>query len=139
MQKEPQNSKVSHAARTLSYLTKDYNRGISVLGNTSMYKWLCLLDRERLSYFCFPNCFPTEILILWETLFTCLTWIDMMSSLSKNQGVFKIAVFSHCFPETKNQQLEFLLSCWFSVWTSQGLNLGPPDYESVKIKFFEVL
>ena len=24
------------------------------------------------------------------------------------------------------------------MWTSQGLNLGPPDYESVKIKFFVV-
>ena len=26
----------------------------------------------------------------------------------------------------------------FLMWTSQGLNLGPPDYESVKIKFFRV-
>ena len=25
---------------------------------------------------------------------TCLTWADMMPSLSKNQGVFKIALFS---------------------------------------------
>ena len=25
-----------------------------------------------------------------------------------------------------------------SMWTSQGLNLGPPDYESVEIKFFRV-
>ena len=24
------------------------------------------------------------------------------------------------------------------MWTSQGLNLGPPDYESVKVKFFRV-
>lgn len=36
---------------------------------------------------------------------------DMMPSLSKNHEVFKIAVFSHCFRKTKNQQLEFLLSC----------------------------
>ena len=47
--------------------------------------------------------------------------------------LFKIAQFSHCFPEKKNQQLEFLLSCWFLMWTSQGLNLGPPDYESVAL------
>jgi len=24
------------------------------------------------------------------------------------------------------------------VWTSQGLNLGPPDYESVKVRFFKI-
>ena len=28
---------------------------------------------------------------------------------------------------------EQLVSAWFSVWTSQGLNLGPPDYESVAL------
>ena len=26
----------------------------------------------------------------------------------------------------------------FPVWTSQGLNLGPPDYESVKVRFFKI-
>ena len=56
-----------------------------------------------------------------------------MPSLSKNHGVIKTAVFSHCFPEKKNQQLKFLLSCWFSRWTSLGLNQGPPDYESVAL------
>ena len=95
--------------------------------------------KKIVSKSCFPICFPITILILWETLFTCLTWIDMMPSLSKNHGVFKIIVFSHCFPETKNQQLEFLLSCWFSVWTSQGLNLGPPDYEYEKVNFCDSL
>ena len=25
------------------------------------------------------------------------------------------------------------------MWTSQGLNLGPPDYESVKVRFFKIL
>ncbi|BAU17960.1 flagellar biosynthetic protein FlhG [Prevotella intermedia] len=60
---------------------------------------------------CFPNCFPIAILILCETPFTCFTCADTMPSLSKNHGVFKIAVFSHCFPEKKNQQLGFLLSC----------------------------
>ena len=24
------------------------------------------------------------------------------------------------------------------MWTSQGLNLGPPDYESVKVRFFKI-
>ena len=77
--------------------------------------------------------FSHHNLTLRETLFTCLTWTDTMPSLSKNHGVIKIAVFSHCFPEKKNQQLEFLLSCWFSMWTSLGLNQGPPDYESVAL------
>ena len=31
------------------------------------------------------------------------------------------------------------LTAWFSLWTSQGLNLGPPDYESRKVIFHEVL
>ena len=52
-----------------------------------------------------------------------------MPSLSKSIEFSK----SLCFPEKKNQQLEFLLSCWFLWWTSQGLNLGPPDYESVAL------
>ena len=53
--------------------------------------------------------------------------------------LFKIALFSHCFPEKKNQQLEFLLSCWFLMWTSQGLNLGPPDYESICNIFHKII
>ena len=24
------------------------------------------------------------------------------------------------------------------MWTSQGLNLEPPDYESVKVRFFKI-
>ena len=37
-----------------------------------------------------------------------ITWNDMMSSLSKNQGVFKINVFSYCFP--KKKELRFCLN-----------------------------
>ena len=25
------------------------------------------------------------------------------------------------------------VTAWYSLWTSQGLNLGPPDYESVAL------
>ena len=53
----------------------------------------------------FFQLFPIAILILCETPFTCFTCADTMPSLSKNHGVFKIAVFSHCFLEKKNQQL----------------------------------
>ena len=28
---------------------------------------------------------------------------------------------------------EKLVSAWFSAWTSQGLNLGPPEYESIAL------
>ena len=55
----------------------------------------------------------------------CKKWWKMVSNSNR--------LFSHCFRKTKNRQLKFLLSCWFSVWTSQGLNLGPPDYESVAL------
>ena len=47
-------------------------------------------------------------------------------------------LFSHCFRKKKNQQLEFLLNCRFSMWTSQGLNLGPPDYEYRKVIFHDI-
>jgi len=32
----------------------------------------------------------------------------------------------------------FFGGCGFLMWTSQGLNLGPPDYESVKVIFFKI-
>ena len=31
------------------------------------------------------------------------------------------------------KHLQIFVSAWFLVWTSQGLNLGPPDYESVAL------
>ena len=33
---------------------------------------------------------------------------------------------------------EKLVSAWFLVWTSQGLNLRPPDYESERMQFYEI-
>ena len=77
--------------------------------------------------------FSHVVLIFRETLFTCFTWNDMMPSISKNQGVFKINVFSHCFPIKRKSSYDFVVTAWFLMWTSLGLNQGPPDYESVAL------
>ena len=37
------------------------------------------------------------------------------------------------FTMSKEKAATFDVTAWFSVWTSQGLNLGPPDYESVAL------
>ena len=29
------------------------------------------------------------------------------------------------------------VTAWYSLWTSQGLNLGPPDYENDKMIFYD--
>ena len=75
--------------------------------------------------------FSYVVLIFRETLFTCFTWNYMMPSILKNQGVFKINVFSHCFPIKRKSSYDFVVTAWFLMWTSLGLNQGPPDYESV--------
>ena len=77
--------------------------------------------------------FSHVVLIFRETLFTCFTWNDMMPSISKNQGVFKSNVFSHCFPIKRKSSYDFGLTASFLMWTSLGLNQGPPDYESVAL------
>ena len=48
-------------------------------------------------------------------------------------------VFAKCnfvrklFANKRKSTYKIFVSAWFSVWTSQGLNLGPPDYESVAL------
>ena len=39
-------------------------------------------------------------------------------------------IHKHVQSEHKNGTYEIFVSACDSVWTSQGLNLGPPDYES---------
>lgn len=58
-----------------------------------------LLERETTDRILFPHLFSHVIMILRETLFACFTWTDTMPSLAENQEVFKIDVFSHCFPD----------------------------------------
>ncbi len=77
--------------------------------------------------------FSYVVLIFRETLFTCFTWNYMMPSILKSQGVFKINVFSHCFPIKRKSSYDFVVTASFSMWTSLGLNQGPPDYESVAL------
>ena len=92
-----------------------------------------LLERDTTDRILFSRLFSHAILILRETLFTCFTWIDTMPSLAENQEVFKSNVFSHCFPIKRKNSYDFVVTASFSMWTSLGLNQGPPDYESVAL------
>ena len=47
-------------------------------------------------------------------------------------------VYVLMFAKKRKSTYKIFVSAIFPVWTSQGLNLGPPDYESVKIKIFRV-
>ena len=42
-------------------------------------------------------------------------------------------LFTHCLRGHEKSTCEKLVSAWFLVWTSLGLNQGPPDYESVAL------
>ena len=48
------------------------------------------------------------------------------------------SLFTHCLRRHEKRSYAICVTLWFSVWTSQGLNLGPPDYESVKVRFFKI-
>ena len=48
------------------------------------------------------------------------------------------SLFTHCLRRHKKRSCAICVTPWFSMWTSQGLNLGPPDYESVKVRFFKI-
>jgi hypothetical protein len=37
-----------------------------------------------------------------------------------------------------NEESSYDFRNCFYLWTSQGLNLGPPDYESVKVRYFKI-
>lgn len=89
------------AIRHDDYLVQGGNRRLRCtrLGNTSNNEWKCVLAREITDRILFSRLFSHAIMILRETLFTRFTWTDMMPSLAENQEVFKIDVFSHCFPD----------------------------------------
>ena len=43
------------------------------------------------------------------------------------------SLFTHCFRKDIKKAVTKFVTAWFLTWTSQGLNLGPPDYESVAL------
>ena len=72
-------------------------------------------------------------MIRCETLVACFTLADTIQNLLENHEVFKINVFSHCFPRKRKSTYRKSVSAWLLKWTSLGLNQGPPDYESVAL------
>ena len=49
-------------------------------------------------------------MIRCETLVACFTLADTIQNLLENHEVFKIAVFSHCFPVKEKKHLRLLVS-----------------------------
>ena len=47
-------------------------------------------------------------------------------------------MFTHCLRRHEKSTCEKLVSAWFSMWTSLGLNQGPPDYEYRKVIFCDI-
>ena len=64
------------------------------------------------------------------------TVLGIACHLERLHGISPINFFVANFTwisQEKKKSYEVLVTLWFSVWTSQGLNLGPPDYESVAL------
>ena len=56
-------------------------------------------------------------------------WILKCENVGEPNGLF-----THCFTQRKKKALAIARKCLiFCVWTSLGLNQGPPDYESVAL------
>ena len=89
------------------------------------------MEREKTTQNLVFALFSHVEMIRCETLVACFTLADTIQNLLENHEVFKIAVFSHCFPIKRKSSYDFVVTAWFSLWTSLGLNQGPPDYESV--------
>ena len=58
----------------------------------------------------FSRCFPTWKMIRCETLVACFTLADTIQNLLENHEVFKIAVFSHCFPIKRKSSYDFVVT-----------------------------
>ena len=47
-------------------------------------------------------------------------------------------MFTHCLRRHEKRSYAICVTPWFSVWTSLGLNQGPPDYEPQKAIFYDI-
>ena len=54
--------------------------------------------------------------------------------MCENHVAVQMSLCSQCVRKAKEKAVKFVASLLdFEEWTSQGLNLGPPDYESVAL------
>ena len=97
------------------------------------------MEREKTTQNLVFALFSHVEMIRCETLVACFTLADTIQNLLENHEVFKIAVFSHCFPIKRKSSYVFVVTASFSMWTSLGLNQGPPDYESICNIFHKII
>ena len=87
---------------------------------------------------------PT-IAIAWirplSSIASCLSIPKIFLELPRNfieyfevtQRSLRVFYVHLMFTKKRKSTYRIFVSAWFSAWTSQGLNLGPPDYESVAL------
>ena len=86
--------------------------------------WLLLLYKIVV----FPSCSDIQKNLVYMLY---LEWYDA-KYIKKSRSFQKQCVFP-LFSKKKKKQLRFVVTAWFLMWTSLGLNQGPPDYESVAL------
>ena len=77
--------------------------------------------RELLAILCYYPVYR-EIRIVWS--FIEILCVNIINSNS---------LFTHCLRKSKKKAATKFVTAWFPLWTSLGLNQGPPDYESVAL------
>ena len=102
--------------------------------------YFCLHHSDIISPSDFANPFIHKHWYDWLNCFRCnlcenISWTPKKSLyVSEGQARSLLLQKGHLKVTKKRKSTcEKLVSAWFSMWTSQGLNLGPPDYESVAL------
>ena len=75
------------------------------------------MEREKTTQNLVFALFSHVEMIRCETLVACFTLADTIQNLLENHEVFKIAVFSLCFPIKRKSSYDFVVTASFSMWT----------------------
>ena len=67
-----------------------------------------------------------EIRIVWS--FIEILCVNIINSNS---------LFTHCLRKSKKKAATKFVTAWFPLWTSLGLNQGPPDYETLILTLYK--
>ena len=100
------------------------------LANMQMeYIWAYLTGKwvENNAILCYYPVYR-EIRIVWS--FIEILCVNIINSNS---------LFTHCLRKSKKKAATKFVTAWFPLWTSLGLNQGPPDYENDKMIFCDSL
>ena len=92
---------------------------------------------ENVSWTSISSDFKISLSLLPVPNIKAKTFHALTSNRTKLQKVtprsLRVLYVHLMFTKKRKSTYKIIVSAWFSVWTSQGLNLGPPDYESVAL------